>query len=149
MVIWVAGPPASGKSTIARRMRDYGFTTADCENVEGISSKSDRASSHGTSSFVIAACYAKYLGSVPTNVIPVLLLPKEDVNAKRFQQRDPEDTQDLPYFYKLAMEVSANDSVVTIRQRTEECVDRTIFCMCKTFPRELQRCAGHVNSSIC
>ena len=120
-------------------MRDYGFTTADCENLQGNFSKlvrlSELASLHGTSSFVIAACYAQYLESAPPNVIPVLLLPDEDVNANRFHERDPEDTQDLAHFYKLAVEVSANDDIVTIRQRTEECVDRTIFRLCSAISK--------------
>ena len=40
-VVWIGGPPGSGKTTITRRLQNYGFTVNDCENIDA-SSKVER-----------------------------------------------------------------------------------------------------------
>ena len=137
LIIWIAGPPASGKSTVVRRMHDYGFTIGDCESVQGNFTQfkmlTDIAKNHGTSSFAFGGCYSDYLEAAPAYVIPVLLLPSESVNKRRFTGRNnPEkNAQDLDHFRKMAIKTFKNPNITTIIQNEDECVDRTVWRVCE------------------
>ena len=132
--LWIGGPPASGKTTLARRMHDYGFTVGDCESVEGnftkFSELNEIAFQHGTSSFVFAACYSEYLESAPSGVFRVLILPKKETALRRMRERDPMDQQDLDYFHAQARQTSKSEKVLTIVPHDRECVDQTVIRVC-------------------
>jgi hypothetical protein len=120
---------------VARRMHDYGFTVGDCESVQGNFTKFikliELALEHGTSSFVFAACYAQYLESAHVGIHRVLLLPSKETNVQRMRERDPEDTQDIDYFFALAQQISEKEKIMTIVPHESECVDRTVVRICQ------------------
>ena len=141
-VVWIGGPPGSGKTTITRRLQNYGFTVNDCENIDA-SSKVERlaifqnmtslAQQYGTSAFAFGACFSEYLLSAPVGVDRVLLLPSEAVYLRRWKGRNEKDVQSHraeEYASALALSKRRGSKILTILQSVDECVDKTILRIC-------------------
>ena len=141
-VVWIGGPPGSGKTTISRRLQNYGFTVNDCENIDA-SSKIERlaifqnmtslAQQYGTSAFAFGACFSEYLVSAPVGVDRVLLLPSEAVYLRRWKGRNEKDVQSHraeEYASALALSKRRGSKIITILQSVDECVDKTILRIC-------------------
>lgn len=146
-VIWIGGPPGSGKTTITRRLQNYGFTVNDCENIVA-NSKIERlaifknmtslAQLYGTSAFAFGACFSRYLVSAPVGVDRVLLLPSEDVYLRRWKGRNESDVQSHraeDYDAALALSKQRGSKIMTIVQSVDECVDKTIVRICMALKR--------------
>jgi len=149
-VLWIVGPPGSGKTTVTRRFQDYGFMTLDCEDPWVRKLRRGGASSatvmtristdawlHGTTSFVFGACYVKILAGKPNFVDAVILSPDKEVYTKRWKTRNSRDKQRNDQQWRLMQQVAQNFSsdlkVHVIRQDThDECVDATVMKICRS-----------------
>ena len=157
-ILWIAGPPGAGKSTLGKRFQQYAFMVLDCEDkwahgqLKPLIAESRNAQVHGQTAFVFPACYSQYLTSAPDFVIPVVLLPDHDVYTQRWKERERlwlnlgigPDKQDHITRYKQTSEVAARlerDSPghsVVLRQHEDECPDYTIYRICLAV-RDLMR----------
>jgi len=145
-ILWIGGPPGAGKTTIAKRMRRYGFMALDCEDTwangprkENLISATYYARKNGTSAFVFGAQYETFLLDAPGYVVPVLLMPDRDVYKGRWQARDVNDRQDHEGRYKKTVSVSRQRKTLTIEQHKAESVDATIFRICTNVGAYRQR----------
>ena len=141
-VVWITGPPGSGKTTVTKRFQEYGFMAMDCEDpwAAGNRTKNLIRTSHevfvnGASSYVFAACFLKILRSKPSFVDTVLLFPNKRVYHQRWTTRNPNDNSKNDKQWLLAATMAKlykNDaSVSIIDQSTSECVDQTVFRICQ------------------
>ena len=145
-VLWIGGPPGSGKTTIAKRLSVYGFAHYDCEiaPINANLKQLQRLSLAERGAAVFGACYSRFLKHAPAPVVPVLLLPTKDVYAKRWHAREAAIKIDFPGFvdrqghtklWEQASKMAANTNdkrLVVIHQSSDdECVDATILRICQ------------------
>ena len=134
-VLWIAGAPGAGKSTITKRFQEYGFTVLDCEDdwAKGSFKKLLSATQHALktrTTVIFAACYEHFLTKSPDRVIPVLLLPSHSVYTDRWKTRRPTDNQPHEARYAASIEVAKKPRVLVIKQPEKECVDKTVLRIC-------------------
>ena len=139
-IIWIGGPPGSGKSTLTKRFQDYGFMTLDGEYLwnknykynrfQGLTNISNKIYNELNCSFVLGACYGKYLLEAPKYVIPILLLPDKNVYTKRWKNRNPNDKQPHEKRYNDCVNLSKNAKILTLHQPINESIDVSIYRIC-------------------
>ena len=146
-ILWIAGPPGSGKTTLGNRFQQYGFMAFDCEDISAKPSKTPvkerlinetlYAREHGRTAFAIPACYSQWLNAAPDFVIPVVLLPSRDVYTRRWKSRNPYDTQQHSKRYGRTLRTAQRlerekpGRAVVLRQDDDtECPDLSIYRIC-------------------
>ena len=132
-VLWIGGPPGSGKTTVTKRLQNYGFTAADCENMDNFSTfltVTETALRHRSSAVAFGACYASTLRDAPVGVVPILLLPEKEVYTRRWMNRNPNDPQEHDTQYAEAAKAANHPRTSVIFQPAEECVDQTVWRIC-------------------
>ena len=85
---------------------------------------------HGSSSVAFGACVPRYLARAPPGVVRFLLLPEKEVYTRRWQNRNPSDTQSHDKLLEEAVNVSKAPTIRVISQPVDECVDQTVWRMC-------------------
>ena len=127
------------KTTVTKRLQAYGFTVADCENMGGnlqtLQKITSIALEHGSSSVAFGACFPRYLARAPPGVVRFLLLPEKEVYTRRWQNRNPSDTQSHDELLEEAVNVSKAPSTRVVYQPVDECVDQTVWRMCNELKR--------------
>ena len=132
-VLWVAGPPGAGKSTVTKRLQNYGFNRASCGfigNFEKFQNLTEHLVSSRTSAVVFDTCESKFLQYAPTDVVPILLLPEKEVYTRRWMNRNPNDTQEHERLFDEAVQAAKHPGTRVIFQPVEECVDQTVWRTC-------------------
>ena len=142
-IIWIGGPPGSGKTTCSKRFQNYGFMAMDGEDpwasgvknekLTGLIRISEKVHEELNCSFVFGACFENYLIKAPKYVIPILLLPSPDVYERRWKKRNKGDCQDHEGRYRSSKNISEKfkETVLTLHQPSDECVDTTIYRICE------------------
>ena len=149
--VWIGGAPGTGKTTLAKRFQDYGFTSMDCEDDWALIQNAPRldalinatlSAQRYNMSVIFGACFETYLLSAPPGTVPILLLPSRKVYTDRWKTREKmqnfPDPQDHELRYQRAINVSRSKRVKTIRQNSHECVDQTIFRICSASSEDEQ-----------
>ena len=143
-IIWIGAAPGAGKTTIAKRFQQYGFTTLECEDkwarknrLESIYNGSLLAANL-QSSLIVAACDETYLLRAPDMVVPILILPTFDVYTERWKNRNPKDTQHHNERFNSSVRISMemNTKVRVLHQYVEESVDETVRRICEIVKQE-------------
>lgn len=142
-VLWITGPPGSGKTTLALRFQEYGFMAMDCEDpwanfgnrTKNLIRASQFVLENGTTTHVFAACFVKILWSKPPNIDVAVLFPNSKVYRQRWMARNPNDLQNPSKQWKftsdLAKSFKKDASVHIIHQSSSaECIDQTIYKIC-------------------
>ena len=137
-IVWIGGPPGAGKTTVTRRMQEYGFMAVDCE-IFGTSRclavlqrTTTTVRKYGRTAYVFGACYGSYLLKAPEFVVPVLLLPTFEIYTRRWQKRNPNDRQNhVRRWHSDHDKVASIKRTVTINQTDDrECLDATVHRVC-------------------
>ena len=79
-VLWVACPPASGKTTVSKRLQNFGFNRASCgfmKNFSDFKALSEHTARSRPSAVAFDACGSAFLKEAPAGVVPNLLLPEK------------------------------------------------------------------------
>ena len=143
-IIWIGAAPGAGKTTIAKRFQQYGFTTLECEDkwarknrLESIYNGSLLAANL-QSYLIVAACDETYLLRAPDMVVPILILPTFDVYTERWKNRNPKDTQHHNERFNSSVRISMemNTKVRVLHQYVEESVDETVRRICEIVKQE-------------
>ena len=143
-IIWIGAAPGAGKTTIAKRFQQYGFTTLECEDkwarknrLESIYNGSLLAANL-QSSLIVAACDETYLLRAPDMVVPILILPTFDVYTERWKNPNPKDPQHHNERFNSSVRISMemNTKVRVLHQYVEESVDETVRRICEIVKQE-------------
>lgn len=143
-VLWITGPPGSGKTTLAKRFQEYGFMAMDCEDpwagsgnrTRNLIRASQFVLENGTTTYIFAACFVKILWSKPVNVDVAVLFPNSKVYRRRWMARNPDDLQKPNKQWQLTSNLvktfERDTSVHVIYQSSSaECADLTLFNICR------------------
>merc|ERR1712154_218005 len=145
-IIWIGGSAGSGKSTLGRRMGEYGFMLVDVEDAwahgdcAALRRESENARLFGDTAFVMpAGCFSQHWETEMQDfVIGVVLLPTEEVYTARWKERERLTGKPDHQAHNLARQTGIAQRIrklkpyhsVIIDQNTEECVDFTVYRIC-------------------